>query len=140
MQNYGQSQYLKTQVTTVDNLQLVILLYEGAIKFLRKAEEGIEEKNIEKRHKHINQALDIINELRNSLNISQGREIAESLAALYLFMTNHLIMANIKNDRHSIKDVVKILADLKEAWETIATKPEIKKQMANQPKPLGIRI
>lgn len=98
MQNQAYHQYQKTQVTTVDSGKLVVLLYEGAIKFLRKSQEGIAEKDIEERHNNLMRALDIIDELNNSLNFSQGGEIARSLRTLYDFMRGHLTSANIKND------------------------------------------
>jgi flagellar protein FliS len=140
MLNYGQNQYLKTQVATVNNLQLVVLLYEGAIKYLRQAEEGIEEKNIEKRNNNIQRALDIIDELKNALNLSQGGEIARSLLALYLFMNNHLMMANIKNEAGKIQEVCKMLSTLKEAWQSVASQPDLKKHISESTRPSGIRI
>jgi flagellar secretion chaperone FliS len=140
MLNYGQNQYLKTQVATVNNLQLVVLLYEGAIKYLRQAEEGIEEKNIEKRNNNIQRALDIIDELKNALNLSQGGEIARSLLALYLFMNNHLMMANIKNEAGKIQEVCKMLSSLKDAWQAVASQPDLKKHLTESTRPSGIRI
>jgi flagellar protein FliS len=140
VKGYGQAQYLKTQVTTVDGGKLIVLLYEGAIKFLRKAQESIETKDIKQRHNSIVRALNIIDELRNSLNFSQGGEIAKNLQALYLFMNRHLTLANAKNDPKMIQEVINLLASLKEAWETILTKPEVIKSSAKSSAPTGIRI
>jgi flagellar protein FliS len=140
VKGYGQAQYLKTQVTTVDGGKLIVLLYEGAIKFLRKAQESIEAKDIKQRHNSIVRALNIIDELRNSLNFSQGGEIAKNLQALYLFMNRHLTLANAKNDPKMIQEVINLLASLKEAWETILTKPEVIKSSAKSSAPTGIRI
>jgi flagellar protein FliS len=141
MVGYTKDQYVKTQVETADRGRLIVLLYEGAIKFLRKAQEGIEEKNIEKRCNNIDRALNIIDELKNSLNISQGGEIAIYLIHLYLFMRGHLVSANIKNDSKMIQDVIKMLTGLKEAWETIVSKPE-RKEPSTQPTPrfTGVQI
>ena len=141
VKGYGQAQYLKTQVTTVDGGKLIVLLYEGAIKFLRKAQESIEAKDIKQRHNSIMRALNIIDELRNSLNFSQGGEIAKNLQALYLFMNRHLTLANAKNDPKMIQEVINLLASLKEAWETIASRPEVKRVSPQQPAgpPPGIR-
>jgi flagellar protein FliS len=140
MAGYGQNQYLKTQVTTVEGVKLIVLLYEGAIKFLLSAQEGIREKNIVKRHNNIYRVLDIILELRNSLNFSQGGEIAKSLNALYIFMEGHLITANIQNDAQKIQEVVNLLSSLKEAWETIASRPEVRKTTEAPGRSKGIRI
>jgi flagellar secretion chaperone FliS len=140
MAGYGQNQYLKTQVTTVDGVKLIVLLYEGAIKFLLSAQEGIREKDIVKRHNNIYRVLDIIAELRNSLNFSQGGEIATSLNALYQFMEGHLMTANIQNDAQMIQEVVNILSSLKEAWQTIASRPEVRKAAEAPGRTKGIRI
>ena len=140
MVGYGQDQYLRTQVTTVDGVKLIVLLYEGAIKFLSSAQEGIREKNIPKRHNNIYRVLDILAELRNSLNFSQGGEIATSLNALYLFMEKHLTTANIQNDAQKVQEVVNMLSSLKEAWEIIASRPEARKATQAPERSKGIRI
>ncbi len=139
IKGYGQNQYLKTQVTTVDGGKLVVLLYEGAIKFLLKAQEGIQANDTVKRHNNIIKSIDIIEELKNALDFNQGGEIARALYALYLFMHRHLMSANIKNDSQMIQEVINILSSLKEAWEIAASKPEVKKQLANHTQPIGIR-
>ncbi len=140
MVGYGQNQYLKAQVTTVDSVKLVVLLYEGAIRFLLKAQDGLKERNVVQRHNHIQKALNIIEELKNSLNFSQGGEIAHSLNTLYVFMDKHLTEANMKNDSQKIQEVINILSSLKEAWETVASKPEALKASNQKSQPLGIRI
>ena len=140
MAGYGQNQYLKTQITTADGLKVIILLYEGAIKFLSSAQEGIREKDIPKRHNNIYRVLDILVELRNSLNFSQGGEIATSLNALYSFMDRHLTTANIQNDAQKIQDVINMLSSLKGAWETIASRPEARKATETSRRSKGIRI
>lgn len=140
MVGYGQNQYLKAQVTTADSVKLVVLLYEGAIRFLLKAQDGLKERNVVQRHNHIQKALNIIEELKNSLNFSQGGEIAHSLNTLYVFMDKHLTEANMKNDSQKIQEVINILSSLKEAWETVASKPEALKASSQKSHPLGIRI
>ena len=125
MNNYAMNPYMKTGITTSDSGKLIVLLYEGAIRFLRDAQDGISENNIEKRNNNIVFAVDIIDELRNSLNMSEGKEIAGSLNALYLFMGRHLTAANYKNSFAMIQEVMDMLLSLKEAWEDVASNPEI---------------
>ena len=124
MNNYAQDQYMKTQVLTADRGKLVVILYEGAIKFLKFSQDGIAKNNAEERNNNLVQALQIIDELRTTLNISEGKEIARSLNALYLFMSKHLAAANIQNSSRMIKEVINMLATLNEAWTEIAAKPE----------------
>lgn len=127
MQNYGQHQYKQTEVSTADRGRLVILLYEGAINFLKKAESCIRKGNIEEKCNNINRAQDIIQELSNSLKMDEGREIAGNLRSLYLFMDRHLVKAKINRDgAKKINEVITMLSSLYGAWVEIRTKPEVK--------------
>ncbi|RZB34884.1 MAG: flagellar protein FliS [Desulfobacteraceae bacterium Eth-SRB1] len=127
MQNYGQQQYRQTEIITADRGRLVVLLYEGAINFLKKAGEGIQEGNIEAKCNNINRAQDIIQELSCSLKMDEGGEIAGNLRSLYFFMEKHLIKAKIEKDgAKKINEVISMLRSLCEAWVEISTKPEVK--------------
>jgi len=127
MQNYGQHQYRQTTVTTADRGRLVVLLYEGAINFLKKARENIEEDNIEAKCNNINRAQDIIQELNNSLKMDAGGEIAGNLRSLYSFMERHLIKAKIERDgTKKMDEVIAMLSNLCEAWAEISTKSEVR--------------
>jgi flagellar secretion chaperone FliS len=127
MQNYGQHQYKQINVSTADRGKLVVLLYEGAINFLKKARKGSQQGNIEEKCNNINRAQAIIQELNNSLKIDENREIAGNLRSLYFFMEKHLIMAKIKKDgTEKIDEVISMLSSLCEAWMEILKKPEVK--------------
>ena len=127
MQNYGQHQYRQTEISTADRGRLVVLLYESAINFLKKAGEGIQEGDIEKKCNNINRSQDIIQELNNSLKMDVGGEIAGNLRSLYFFMERHLVMVKIEsNGTEKIDEVISILSSLCEAWVEISKKPEVK--------------
>lgn len=127
MQNYGQHQYRQTEISTADRGRLVVLLYEGAINFLKKAGEDIKDGNIRAKCNNINSAQDIIQELNNSLKMDAGGEIAGNLRSLYFFMERHLIKAKIETDgAKKIDEVISMLSSLCEAWVEISTKPEVK--------------
>ncbi len=133
MQNLTSLEYNKNAITTVERRKLVVLLYEGAINFLKRAQQGIREDDPEKRHNNIMRALDIIDELRGALSFSQGGEIAPSLNSLYLFMRRHLTSANMKNDLQMIQEVETMLASLNEAWKAVATDPDLTKLNSDYP-------
>ena len=124
MNAYGKRQYTQTQVTTVDKGRLIVLLYEGAIKFLRQAKDCADTGDISGKSNNINRALDIIAELNQSLNMNDGGDIASNLRRLYLFWSEHLIQAKIKKDTKNIDDVIKMLGSLNEAWNHVVTQPE----------------
>jgi len=124
MNTYGQRQYQHTQITTVDRGRLIVLLYEGAIKFLRQARDCSETGDLEGKSNNINKALDIINELNQSLNMTEGGELAQNLRRLYLFMSDYLLKGKIKRDPHYIDDVLRMLTNLNGAWNEVVSRPE----------------
>lgn len=133
MQQYGQNQYRKTQVATVDRGRLIVLLYEGAISFLTKAEASLSDGDIPGAANLINRAQDIIDELNASLNMDQGGDIAANLRRLYLFMGDQLVRAKIKADSEPLRDVTRMLTTLNEAWREAVSKPEAREVLESQP-------
>jgi len=130
MNAYGTGQYRQTQVTTVDKGRLIVLLYEGAIKFLREAVHAQEEGNIPAKANFINRALDIIGELSQSLNMQDGGDIAANLKRIYQFWTDHLLKAKIARDTKGIEDVIEMMASLVEAWQVVCKDSEATKVTA----------
>ena len=119
-QQLAQQQYVTTQVGTADRLQLVIMLYDGAISFLGQAKEKMAVQDAAGKGLLIGRALDIIAELNASLNFQAGHELATNLFHLYNFMTSHLTMANLNWDLAALDEVLSILTQLREAWVEVA--------------------
>jgi flagellar protein FliS len=115
-------QYLATQVNTADRLQLVVMLYEGAIGFLQQAKACLAAKDASGKGRYLGKALDIIAELSASLNFAEGGEVAANLFRLYSFLTRHLTQANLTGDARAVDEVIEMLASLKECWESICQK------------------
>ncbi len=111
--------YLATQVTTTDQGQLLILLYDAAIKFLNQAKTKIDEKDYAQKGILIAKALDILSELASSLNKDKGGELADSLNQLYFYCNTRLLMANLKMDKAIIDEVVKIISGVRDAYVQI---------------------
>lgn len=116
----GISAYRDNNVTTQPRGRLIVLLYEGAIKFLRQAIGAIEAKDYEKKAKYLGRALDIIYELDYSLDVEAGGEVVANLRRLYDFMRRHLTEANLSLDTEQIRQVISLLEDLNEGWRAIA--------------------
>lgn len=112
--------YKDTTVNTQSKGRLIILLYEGAIKFMKLAVKELEAGNYLAKGQHINRAQDIINELNAVLDTDAGGEIAGNLRKLYFFMNNRLSEANIKRDPQMINQVIRIMEELSQGWKTIA--------------------
>ena len=114
--------YAATQVGTADRLQLVVMLYEGAISFLRQAQEKMAQKDASGKGLYLGKAMDIIAELNASLNFKEGGEVAANLFRLYNFMTAHLTRANLNWVQEAVEEVLALLSQLKEAWEEVCRK------------------
>lgn len=113
-------QYKETQISTANQGKLIVMLYDGAIKFLNKAIDSMDPKTYDVVNNNIIKAQDIITELIVSLNMKDGGEISQNLFNLYMFFKKHLLEANIKKDPVMLKEVVKMLKDLREAWDKIS--------------------
>ncbi|MHC4069363.1 MAG: flagellar export chaperone FliS [Planctomycetota bacterium] len=116
----GVETYQDTSVTTQTKGRLVVMLYDGAIKFLKMAIKEIEAKNPEAKGKYIGKATDILFELNAVLDMEAGGEVATNLRKLYLFMGRHLTEANTKQDIGKIEEVIKLLEELNQSWKTIS--------------------
>jgi len=119
------AQYKKTNVTTATGIELVVLCYEQAIKSLSEAKVHYEQKEYIQKGKALQNALDIIGELKVALDFERGGEIAKNLDAIYAYIMKTLLEADIKRQLDSFDHSIQILTELKEAWEGIAsTQPQ----------------
>lgn len=119
--------YLATQVETTTQGELLLMLYEAAIKFLKRAKVEIDNKDYAKKGIYISKAMAIIHELTESLNKEKGGEITPKLSSLYRFCTSQLITANIRLDKKMIDDVINILDGIRSAYAQIVPMADGKK-------------
>jgi flagellar protein FliS len=115
--NQHSSMYQQTAINTSDPMKLVLMLYDGAIDFLKKALDFLEKSDFKNKNIFANRAREIILELNHSLDMEAGGEIGKNLRNLYNFLNRHLLMANWKNDTQAMKDVIRILSNLREGWQ-----------------------
>ncbi|MCR4790281.1 MAG: flagellar export chaperone FliS [Treponemataceae bacterium] len=122
--NQGFSAYKTTGVKTATQGKLVVMLYDEAVKQLKMASElfsedgKIQASNIEKFHKCIQKAQEIITELMVSLNMNteEGHDIAENLLALYVYFNKELMGASFSQDKKPVDFVCKSMSELRESW------------------------
>ncbi len=115
MQNAAKT-YIQTQVGTTSQGDILILLFDGAIKFLNQAKERMAEKNYAQKGILISKALDILTELQGSLNANKGGELASNLQRLYFYCSTQLLTANLKMDVSKVDEVLHILSGLRDAF------------------------
>ena len=111
--------YQSVQVTTTDRGRLLLMMYEGAIKFLRQAKAGIEEDDITKFCRFLSKGQAIIAELMNTLDFEKGGTIARDLDRLYDFMLFYLTEANLYRDPKRIQKVIGLIDTIYSAYKEI---------------------
>jgi flagellar protein FliS len=116
----GVSAYQETSIATESKGRLVVMLYDGAIKFMRLAIKELEAKDYEAKGRYIDRAQDIINELNAVLDMESGGEIAANLRKLYVFMSKRLTEANVQRDPQMIREVISLMEELNKGWRAIS--------------------
>ncbi len=116
--------YRETQIKTATQGKLIVMLYDGAIKFVNLALESMQDgkSKYDSISNYIIRAQDIVTELMVSLDFEKGGEIAKSLFSLYMFINRQLLEANIKKESHPLDAVKKLLIELRSAWVEVSEK------------------
>ncbi|MEZ4741652.1 MAG: flagellar export chaperone FliS [Bdellovibrionota bacterium] len=116
-------QYQKTAVTTASREKILLLLYEGAIRFTKQAIDAMNDKRIADKGKYISKATAILSELMATLDFKAGGELAIDLENLYVFMIDKMIEGNINNDVSCLENVERLLNTLYVAWKDVIENP-----------------
>ena len=112
--------YRSSSVMTASPAQLVVMLYDGAGRFLRQAQIAAEEGAWRHASDRLDKADAIVDELLVTLDAEQGGQIAERLQGIYVFCKRLTIEARLERDVEKIRRTAKLLSDLREAWAEIA--------------------
>lgn len=127
---------VETGVAAASPHKLISLLFEGAILSVSAAKAHMQRKEIAAKGEAISKAIAIIDEgLKVSLDEKAGGELAQNLKALYEYMCQRLLVANLKNETEPLDEVGCLLADLKEAWEAIGKQQPVAVPAAASPQP-----
>lgn len=129
MNKNAYQKYKTTSVQSASREKILLMLYEGAIKFTKLAIKAAEEKKIADRGVNIGRAFDIVMELNNTLDHKVGGEIANQLEQLYMFMMEQYTKANISGNPEPLKANLKLLQTLYDGWVQAVEK--IKKETDN---------
>jgi flagellar protein FliS len=110
--------YRESSVLTASRERLVVMLYDGACRFLGQAAAAMRAGDIGATHVKLRRAEAIISHLQNTLDMEQG-DIPRHLLTIYLFCRRHLNRARVEKDPAKIEDVVRLLTQLRDAWDAI---------------------
>jgi flagellar protein FliS len=123
--------YKTTSIQSASREKLLLMMYDGAIKFVKKGMLAAEQKNIAERGLNIGRAYDIILELNNTLDHKVGGEISKNLEQLYMYLTDQLTQANITGDPQYLQNCLKILETLYDGWSKAIE--QLKKENTEKP-------
>jgi flagellar secretion chaperone FliS len=114
--NSAYKKYKESSVHSASREKLLLMLYEAAIKFTKKAMAAIDAKDIAERGLNIGKAFDIIIELNTTLNHKVAPELAQNLEQLYMFITDQYTKANVTGKKEHLEHALKILEVLYKGW------------------------
>jgi flagellar protein FliS len=123
MNGFYQSQqsYQKTKIETASPGELIVMLYDGLIRFLHQAKNKLGEKDIEGCHVAIVKSQNIITELQSSLRTDCG-VISQNLQGLYAYMFKRLVEANLTKDSAVLDEIINLVVPMRNTWAEIEKK------------------
>jgi flagellar protein FliS len=113
-------EYRKNAVNGASPLQLVIMLYDGALRYMEGGRHAIAHGDLNKQNEQLQKAQKIVMELMSCLDMEQGGEVARNLLSLYTYVLNELVKANLEDSADRIDRCMKVFRDLRESWASIA--------------------
>ena len=111
--------YRESAVLSAQPEQLIVMLYDGARRFLGQAAIAMGDGQVELAHRKLRRTEDILLHLREVLDMEQGGEIATRLQSIYMFCQSYLLKARLDRDPTKIDKVSAMLGELRDAWATI---------------------
>lgn len=111
------SQYSNNKVMTASPAELVLMLYEGMIKFCNRAIEAVDNKEIEKAHINIVKMEKIVDHLRRTLDMKYP--VANEFEKIYVYLYKQMVTANIRKDKEILEEILEHLHMLRDTWKTV---------------------
>jgi flagellar protein FliS len=110
------SQYLENQVKTATPGKVLVMAFDGAIRFARIAAEKMKERQLDEQSANIIKVQNIILELMSSLNMDADRQLAGNLYSIYSHIFDRLTQANVHDDMSALEEAVQILGEMRQTW------------------------
>ncbi len=112
-------QYQTTQFQTASTGELVLLLYDGAVRFLSRAQAALAERRFDDAGTDLVRAQEVVLELLAGLDLERGGALAANLRELYLFIYRTLLEANLRKDPAKVATVLRLLEPVRAAWQVV---------------------
>ena len=114
--NNGAQAYRQNAINGASPVQLVIMLYDGALRFMDEGKRAMAIKDLETKNFKLQRAQKIVMELISTLDIRNGGEIASNLLSLYTFTINELVEGNMHDKPERIDNAIKTMTELRDSW------------------------
>jgi flagellar secretion chaperone FliS len=115
--------YQQVQVHSRSPIELVVMLYDGAIDSLGRAGDALRRRDLPAKRDHVARALAIVGQLQSTLDMDAGGDIARDLDNLYLYLTGRIVEASARLDPMPLEEASRLLVTLREGWAQIARAP-----------------
>jgi flagellar secretion chaperone FliS len=112
--------YVQTHVQSRSPLELVVMLYDGLLRFIGEAQSAMTSRNLHGKREAMSRSLAILSELQSTLDMDHGGDLAGSLDALYTYINGRLLEGSLQNDPLPLDECARLLRPLREAWSEIA--------------------
>ena len=112
-------QYRKSSVSSASPIQLVVMLYDGALRFMEAGKHAMGKRDVFAQNENITKAERILSELLSTLDLEQGGEVATNLMSIYTYVYDRLVEANIEDKPEIIDECMAIMSELRESWVEI---------------------
>lgn len=116
--------YQEIAVQTSSPAKLVVMLYEGAIRFLRQSITAIQSKDLDRKRQSVDRAVAVIQHLQGTLDMDRGREVAAELDRLYSYITSRILDGSGKLEVAPLEEAIKLLTVLLSGWEEVVKKEQ----------------
>jgi len=135
--------YKAQSVRTASPGKLVLMLFDGYLRFSAAAKKAFDEENLVKKNEGINnnliRAQNIVSELQSSLDMTVPGDLPGTLYKLYDYVLTNLQQANIKKDPQKIDESDKVISELREAWAEMLTQNPDVDVSSNQPGSISLK-
>lgn len=110
------NEYRKNAVNGASPLQLIVMLYDGALRFMEAGKHAMAFQDYPKQNDQLQRAQNVIMELMSCLDMEKGGEVAKNLFAIYTYVLNELIKANVEDSPDGVERCIRVMSELRDSW------------------------
>lgn len=119
----GAQAYFQTHVQSRSPVEVVVMLYDGAVRYLQQASRAMAAGDLVAKRDALSHGMTIVTELQGMLNLEEGGEIARRLDGLYTYVHGCCLEANAQRKPEKLDEAVRLLGTLRSAWAEVAATP-----------------